>query len=463
MVAETYAVPQPVGCGRESDTARADGKREDLAYDDPRARAPGRGEEEDVDADERDHRADGLVVLTIGYADDGDNELADEHSESAPDEQRTTTELLNGPEGDRGRADVDEGRDERDEERVGDGSERLEECGAKIEDEVDAGPLLHHLQRRAKDGAADVAVRLPEAAAEAVEPGVEVVALRDHLELVLVVGNDLGKLLLDVFRVDGLTSEPGEHGGGVVELATLDKVSRRLGEEEETGAEDDGPRHLDGDRDAVRARVQAVLRAIVDARGEQETDRDAELVARDEGAAHLSRRDLGHVQDDDGRDEADAEACDETARHEEFVGGRGGLKNDTDDEDEAAHDDGGATAGEIGKIASDERAEEGSSGENGHNQGLLPRGNGPEGCVGRVAVRQPGVCVDDIVHTKDTVDVARVISEENTTKGGKGAHEVGLERDRRLDAIHVGGRGERNSTARHDGQLDFPKRWYYRF
>lgn len=51
----TYAVPQPVGGGRQSHTARTDGEREDLADEHPRAWTPGGGEEEDVDTDEGDH------------------------------------------------------------------------------------------------------------------------------------------------------------------------------------------------------------------------------------------------------------------------------------------------------------------------------------------------------------------------------------------------------------------------
>jgi hypothetical protein len=58
------------------------------------------------------------------------------------DEQRSSTESLNGPEGDRGGADVDKGGDQRDQERVGDCAECLEEGGTEVEDEVDTGPLL---------------------------------------------------------------------------------------------------------------------------------------------------------------------------------------------------------------------------------------------------------------------------------------------------------------------------------
>jgi len=50
-------------------------------------------------------------------------------------------------------------------------------------------------------------------------------------------------------------------------------------------------------------------------------------------------------------------------------------------------------------------------------------------------------------HREDRVDVADVVAEKDATEAGEGAHQVGLEGDRRLDAAGVGGRGE----TRHDG------------
>jgi hypothetical protein len=74
-------------------------------------------------------------------------------------------------------------------------------------------------------------------------------------------------------------------------------------------------------------------------------------------------------------------------------------------------------------------------------QRLLPRG---ENCsFGAVDG------VNEVIHALDTVDVARVVSEEDTTKGGKGAHHVRLEGDRSLDAIDIARAGW-NCTARHD-------------
>ena len=85
------------------------------------------------------------VVESDSYTNDGAEELADQHTEGSPNKKRATTELLNGVEGDWGGADVDQGKDQGDQKGVLDGSRGLEERRRVVEDEVDAGPLLHHL------------------------------------------------------------------------------------------------------------------------------------------------------------------------------------------------------------------------------------------------------------------------------------------------------------------------------
>ncbi len=62
------------------------------------------------------------VVETDGDTNDGDEELADEHTEGTPNEERSTTESFDGVEGDGGGADVDEGEDQGDQEGVRDGA-----------------------------------------------------------------------------------------------------------------------------------------------------------------------------------------------------------------------------------------------------------------------------------------------------------------------------------------------------
>lgn len=110
----TYAVPQPVGSSRESNTTGSNWKREDLANDDPSTRTPCRSKEEDVDADEGDFSLDGGRVASINGSSNGNDEFTDQHAKGTPDQQRTAAEALNGIEGYWSGADVDEGGDEAD-------------------------------------------------------------------------------------------------------------------------------------------------------------------------------------------------------------------------------------------------------------------------------------------------------------------------------------------------------------
>ena len=153
---KTYGVPEPVRGGREGNTAGTDRQREDLANDDPSTGTPGRGEEENEDGNEsnlcvdstdvvgtRDGHTRGIktdvvrVVETDRDTDDGDEELADKHAQSAIDKQRTSSKLLNCEEGDGGGADVDQGENQRDQESVANSTSGLEEGRRVVEDEVD--------------------------------------------------------------------------------------------------------------------------------------------------------------------------------------------------------------------------------------------------------------------------------------------------------------------------------------
>lgn len=129
---------------------------------------PRRSKEEDEDGDEGNLGVDSGDVVGNGVAgsakvsvvetnsdtNDGDQELADQHSKGAPDEKRPASKPLNGIERDRSRADVDEREDKGDQEGVADSTRRLEEGSRVVEDEVNTSPLLHHLKRRAEDSLA---------------------------------------------------------------------------------------------------------------------------------------------------------------------------------------------------------------------------------------------------------------------------------------------------------------------
>lgn len=62
------------------------------------------------------------LVESNGDTNDGNEELADQHAEGTPDEQWTTTKLLNSVERDWSRAHVDQREDQGDQEGVGDGT-----------------------------------------------------------------------------------------------------------------------------------------------------------------------------------------------------------------------------------------------------------------------------------------------------------------------------------------------------
>lgn len=461
---KTYAVPEPVGGGGETDTARADGQREDLADDDPGAGAPGGGKEGDVDADEGDHGLDGnLVVLAWGASgdtDDTDNELRDDHAHGTDDENTATAEALDDPEGERGAQDVDEGGHEGDEEGVVDRAEGFEENGSEVEDEVDTSQLLHHLEDYAEDSAADVGGALEDGAVEAVGPALEVGGLRDDLHLVLVVGDDLGELVLDVVGVNWLATNGCEGLGGELELALLDEETGRLGQEEETSREDDGPQELHGDGDTVRSGIIAVLGGVDNAVGEEDTDGDAELVTGHEGTADLLGRDLGHVQNDDGGDESDTETGDQATHNHDGKGGGGSLQDSTNGEDAASHDNGWATTNEIGDVTSSDGTEEGTAGQNRSHERLITGSNVEGGIVQFVGVRggvfaedgdgvgQAGVLTDEVRHGEHTSHPSGIISEEDSSEGREGTHEVCLDGHGGLDTLGIG-RATDDSIARH--------------
>lgn len=332
-------VPEPVGCGRESNTTRADWQREDLADQDPGTWAPSRCKEEDEDGDESNLGVDSRDVVGTGqrvtavrvgnvvgvveadcHTNDGDEELADQHAESTPNEEWTTTELLDRVEGDGCGAHVDQSEDQRDQEGVGDGTGRCEERSRVVEDEVHASPLLHHLQRSTENGLAQVGVRLEDGSGEAVSPAADPSRSRNDGTLVFLVGNDLGKLSLDILALARLATEAGKGIASLLNTAALDEVTWRVWQKHETASKDDTPDKLNADWNAVFALVGAVADSVVDTGREEQTNGDAELVSGHQSSTDLLGTDLRHVQDDDGRLESDTDTSDETTCHDHAQG-----------------------------------------------------------------------------------------------------------------------------------------------
>ena len=148
--------------------------------------------------------------------------------------------------------------------------------------------MLHHLQGGTKNRTAEIGLLGPETTLEAIGPAGEPASGWDHFALILIIGNDLGNLDLDIFGFCGLATETRQGLHCLFNSASLDKVARRVRKEEQTNAENEAPGELDTDRNAVGASVASIFRGIIDAGGEEYTDGNAELVAGNKSTTDLS-------------------------------------------------------------------------------------------------------------------------------------------------------------------------------
>ena len=96
----------------------------------------------------------------------------------------------------------------------------------------------------------------------------------------------------------GQSSNPAQGLGGLVVPVLLDEEAGRLGEDAHSAKEDEGVGKLDGDGDAVGARVVALGCGVVDDGGEEETDSDGPLVGSYDGAANPLGGCFGLVEGD---------------------------------------------------------------------------------------------------------------------------------------------------------------------
>ena len=75
-----------------------------------------------------------------------------------------------------------------------------------------------------------------------------------------------------------------------------------------------------------------------------------ELIARDEGTTNFSRANFGHVQDDDGGDEADTKTSDQAASDDKGETRRSCLKNASDNVNETPENNRWSTTKPVGKV-----------------------------------------------------------------------------------------------------------------
>ena len=116
----------------------------------------------------------------------------------------------------------------------------------------------------------------------------------------------------------------------------------------------------------------------------------------------------------------------------------------TNDVDNATSNDGPLATNDVGSVTGDEGTEEGTGREDGGDERQVATREG------RVAAScdlggDVGLALDESdedTRASDTVDVTGIVTEEDTTERGEGAHEVGLPGDGSLDALNIVSCGE---------------------
>lgn len=126
---------------------------------------------------------------------------------------------------------------------------------------------------------------VPEATLEAVGPAAKPTGGWNHLSLVLLVGNDFGNFGLNVLGLGWLTSKSGQSSTSSFDVTSLDVVSGRVGEEEETTSKNDSPCELDTNGNSVLTSAGIVASTVNDTGGDQDTESDTELVSRNKSAS----------------------------------------------------------------------------------------------------------------------------------------------------------------------------------
>lgn len=288
------------------------------------------------------------------------------------------------------------------------GDTRVEEVlRAVVENEVDSCELLQRLETHAGK------LSLEHLPSEAID-----IAGFSETHLELVVCTNFGQLRLDSRMVRGQTPQFAKRPRSSLIFPTLDKVARGLRQNEHATNENNGPGELNRDGDAVGPRVHAQRRGVIDYGSQEQPNGDGELVSADNSAANPFGSGFGLVQRDEGGDQTDAQAGEETTCQKERQRDGCGLQDHAEGENETRHDEREAAADVVSHEGRGQGAEESPSGEDGDNGGLLGRRDAEIAVGITVAGREGRV---KVFHSQDSRDRARVVAEEHAAEGHEGA------------------------------------------
>lgn len=265
-------VPCPVGGGCDSHAGCSITGRVEFTDNRPDDRSPGGCKTNDEEAGEDNQggtglgggRRIGLVERVVSNC--CKNHEADEHPDSTSDQRLAATKMLNNVETDNGNTKVDTGHNHLSDVAVVQSSRR-ENGVAVVEDEVGTGELLKRLQDDTKDSA----VKHTRTGKDLKDTGFS--GSLFFIELVLHVGYFLSNetvVIGDTVQLD--------HGTlGFFDTAHAVGITRRLGQEENTNAENQRPGETDAHGDAPCSSRMHAFSAVVDAGSNKDTKGNEQL------------------------------------------------------------------------------------------------------------------------------------------------------------------------------------------
>lgn len=362
----------------------AQGRAEEFRRHGPRDWTPADTEDDHVQVEERKGTLGLCAVrgprVSKKLNQNSNNNHADGRPDGAEDEQGLPAKTVDQEEADDSSGQLRDVDDAGLDELLLVGEAKCRDHGRSVVDQrVDADHLLEETHEDGDQGAA------PAAGPPGVDPRPEVeldlvleaaslkrgVALDLDLARDPVLGPHAKPLSLDKDVVGAATVEPRERRQGLVVAALHGEPSRAGGHGEGADEEDDSRDHLQAKGDAERGAAGEEPRAEAGPVRDHDAKNDKQLVQVEKHASHIRGCDLADVDRHGTREQADAQAADETARDDGVVVHGARLDGRADEEEEASHAHGHPPREVVRDVRRGEGAHEGAQLEEGRHQALV--------------------------------------------------------------------------------------------
>lgn len=396
-------VPQPVRSGTQSDRLGSGSQWEQLTNNDPSGRTPSGSEEGNEDTAEGDKHV--LGGLGVGSnTSDGNNQLGDRHTCSTSQQDVSSTDNFHQKNTRNSGTDVNNVGGQRDGETVN--TSRLEEGSTEVENEVDTSQLLESLD----ENTGGQSLQLVVLSGEDLAPrGLTV------LNLELVSSLDVLQLLKQVWVVVWKLSQSSKRVSGLSVSTLRNEESRSLRQQVHTETQDKTPQDLDGQWDSVRSRTVDLVGTLVNTSSQENTDGDSPLVTRDNGTSDPLRSGLGLVQRNGGGNQTNTQTSNNSTDNKQRKRVRSSLQSSTQVEDDKRGDN--QTPSSTQGIV-DERSTKSTNQGTGRQDGDKQRRF--VGSEVFLVLWEVGL---NVRHGHDTGNGTGIVTEKNTTEGGKDTDE----------------------------------------